>query len=177
MQTLIQFLGFTTLTSSAWNAVAYIAFIGIIIGVSSERYRNLLFTVGAFVLALYASIFLHNQLFATLQMVIVVSGFLQLLKFSDSRFSIGLLSLFTLASYLNLTLNGVVSEIWSFIGSLGLLGIAFGLVVLPKRFGFLIMTMGGIFLVIYAFTVSAWVFFFLNIFFAIVNIKTWHKNK
>lgn len=175
MQTLIQFLGFMTLTSSIWNIAAYIAFIGIIIGVSSERDRNLLFTVGAFVLALYASIFLNNQLFATLQIVVMISGFLQLFKFSK-RFSIGLLILFTAASYLNLALNGTISDIWSFIGSLGLLGIAFGLIILPKRFGFLVMALGGAFLTIYAFTVFAWVFFLLNIFFAIVNIKTWYKK-
>lgn len=159
-----------------WNIVAYLAFIGIIIGVFWEKYRNLLVTVGAFVLMLYAGIFLHNPLFATLQLVIVISGVLSLLK-SSKLFSICLLTLSTAVSYLYLVLNGAITNIWAFIGSLGLLCIAFGLVILPKPLGFLVMAAGGVFLTIYAFTVSAWVFVFLNLFFTIANIITWQKSK
>ena len=39
MQMLIQFLGFTTTFGIIWNILAYAAFIGIIIGVFSEKYR------------------------------------------------------------------------------------------------------------------------------------------
>ena len=176
MQTLIQFLGFTTLTSSLWNMAAYIAFIGIIIGVSWEKYRNLLVTIGAFVLVFYAGIFLHDPLFVISQCVIVFSGILQLTK-TSKRTATKSLILATLLSYAILLKNGAIADIWSFIGSLGLLGIAFGLIILPKRFGFLVMAVGGVFLTIYAYTVSAWVFFLLNIFFAIVNVKKWYKNK
>ncbi|KKS88385.1 hypothetical protein A2567_00230 [Candidatus Azambacteria bacterium RIFOXYD1_FULL_42_11] len=176
MQTIIQFLGFTTTTGIIWNSLAYIAFIGIIIGVSSEQYRNWLITIGALVLAFYASIFLHDPLFTILQSIVVFSGFSQLL-YRPKLYTTLALILATFLSYLFLILNGEIANIWSFIGSLGLLGIAFGLIILPKRFGFLVMAVGGVFLTIYAYTVSAWVFFFLNIFFAIVNVKKWYKNK
>jgi hypothetical protein len=39
------------------------------------------------------------------------------------------------------------------------------------------MAAGGILLIFYAFQVDAWVFFLLNIFFAIANIYTWWKVK
>lgn len=176
MQTLIQFLGFTTLASSIWNVVAYIAFIGIIIGVSLEKYRNWFITIGALVLVFYAGIFLHDPLFTILQSMIVFSGFLELTK-TPKRLATKSLILAVLLLYAILLKNGVIADMWSFIGSLGLLGIAFGLIILPKRFGFLVMAMGGAFLTIYAYTVSAWVFFLLNIFFARANVKKWYKNK
>ena len=162
-------------TGIIWNAAAYLAFVAIIIGVFSERYRNWFITVGAFVLMFYARFFLHNQLFASLQALIVISGCLQLLGV-PKRFSIGLLILLTAGSYLNLALNCAINNIWAFIGSLGLLGIAFGLIILPKRFGFRVMAIGGVFLIIYAHTVSAWGFFFFNIFFIFANIVSWQKN-
>ena len=105
-------------TGIIWNAAAYLAFVAIIIGVFSERYRNWFITVGAFVLMFYARFFLHNQLFASLQALIVISGCLQLLGV-PKRFSIGLLILLTAGSYLNLALNCAINNIWAFIGSLG----------------------------------------------------------
>lgn len=175
MQILLQFLGFTTTSGIIWNTLAYIAFVGIIIGVYWEKYRNSIITMGALILMFYASTFLNNRLFEVLQMLIVISGILQLISL-PKKFSIGILTLVTIAA-LNLLLGEIISNIWAFIGSLGLLGMAFGLIILPKRFGFLVMAMGGAFLTIYAFTVAAWVFFFLNAFFAVSNIVMWHKNK
>ena len=175
MQTLAEFFGFTNLAGSIWNSIAYLAFILIIIGVSSDRYRNVLITSGAAALALYAIIFLHNPLFAALQALITVSGSLQLAGISK-RTAMTVMMVLTAAAYLFLILGGSITNIWALLGSLGLLCIAFGLVVLPKRCGFLLMAAGGILLIIYAFTVTAWVFFFLNIFFTIANIRTWQKR-
>ena len=98
MQPLFEFFGFATLASSIWNAAAYIAFVGIIIGVSSERYRNILFTAGAGILALYAGIFLHNPLFAALQTLVVIAGLSQLAKVSEYSAMVTMISL-TVAAY------------------------------------------------------------------------------
>ena len=158
-----------------WNVVSYAAFIAIIIGVFSETYRNTLITLGAAVLAVYAGIFLKNPLFATLQALIVVSGFLQWAKLRRYYAMIAMAAL-TVVAYSFLYLSGAIADGYALVGSLGLLGIAFGLVTLPNRSGFLLMAFGGILLVIYAFHVGAWVFFFLNIFFTIANLHTWVKT-
>lgn len=176
MQTLIPFFVFTTLESSMWNAAAYVAFIGIIIGVYREKYRNWLITIGAAILALYAGIFLHDPLFTILQSIIVYSSASQLLRHSKRYTTISMIFA-TIISYALLFKNNEISNIWTFIGSLGLLGIAFGFVILPKRYGFLVMAIGGVFLTIYAYTVSAQVFILLNIFFTAANIQKWHENK
>ena len=174
MQTLIEILGFTTLENGIWNTVSYLAFTSIIIGVFWERGRNILITIGAGALALYAGIFLHNYLFTALQVLIIVSGVLQWLKVSQ-RPAMITVTFLTIATYVFLAFNGIISNTWAFTGSLGLLGIAFGLIILPKHYGFIIMAIGGVFLVLYAFNVQAWVFFLLNIFFAGANIYTWRK--
>ncbi len=176
MQFLVEFFGFTTPASSIWNVAAYAAFVGIIIGVSSERYRNILFTIGAGILALYAGIFLHNPLFTALQTLVVISGLLQLAKVSKRPTMVAMVT-FTIAAYILLVWSGAIVNAVSFVGSFGLLGIAFGLAVLPRHYGFLVMAVGGALLVVYAFTVAAWVFFFLNIFFAFENIRTWYKGR
>lgn len=175
MQALTEFFGFTTLASSIWNATAYIAFVGIIIGVSS-RYRNILITIGAGILAVYAGIFLHSPLFTALQALIVVAGFLQLAKVPE-RSAMVTMVLLTVAAYALLLFIGAIVNAISLVGSFGLLGIAFGLAVLPRHYGFLLMAIGGVLLFVYAFTVAIWVFFFLNIFFAFENIRTWYKGR
>ncbi len=174
MQILLEFLGFTSLTSSLWNAASYLAFIAIIIGVFWERYRNWLITIGAMALAIYAAAFLKNTLLTTLQIVITISGILQLCRVSRNsamRIMIGC----TVAAYFFLIFKNAIADAWSFVGSLGLLGIAFGLTILPKRYGFLVMAAGGLLLVAYSFIINAWVFFFLNIFFFVANLRTWNK--
>lgn len=175
MQTLIEFFGFTDFTNALWNTVGYLALIIIIIGVFSERYRNILITVGAGVLAYYAGIFLHNPMFATLQALIVFSGLLSITG-TPKRPAMFIMIALTAAAYLFLITDGAIVDAWTFMGSLGLLGIAFGLIILPKHYGFILMAVGGTLLVIYAFAVAAWVFFFLNIFFIIANIYTLQKQ-
>lgn len=168
------FLGFTTVAGTVWNAISYGAFIVIIVGVYSEKHRNKLITLGAAILALYAGIFLKNPLFTGLQTLIMISGILQLAKVSK-RISMTAMILLTAAAYAILYGGGAITDGWSLAGSFGFLGIAFGLATLPQRFGFIFMATGGILLVVYAFHVSVWVFFLLNIFFAIANIQEWQK--
>lgn len=175
MQTLLEFFGFTTLYGIAWNIIGYLAFIGIIIGVFSERYRNTLITLGAGALAIYSGIFLHNPLFTALQTLIVISGLLQWTKISK-QLTVAAMIILTVSAYLFLAWNGTIVDVWSLIGSFGLLGIAFGLITLPRRLGFIFMAIGGALLVVYGFVVEAWVFFFLNIFFVFANIRTWLKK-
>jgi len=155
-----------------WDAVSYLAFIAIIIGVFSERYRNVLITLGAAVLAMYAWFFLENLLFTILQLLIVVSGVMQLVRLSG-RIAVTSMVILTSVAYMHLYISGAITDVWALIGSFGLLGIALGLVILPKHYGFLFMAAGGMLLILYAFDVEAWVFFFLNIFFVVANLRTW----
>lgn len=174
MEVLAEFLGFTSLNSGLWNAASYLAFIAIIIGVFWEKYRNWLITGGAIVLAIYAAAFLKSTLLTTLQIVIIISGILQLLRISKNLMTPAMIGV-TIAAYYHLVSKNAIADIWSFIGSLGLLGTAFGLTILPKRCGFLVMAAGGTLLIVYSFVIGAWVFFFLNIFFFIANLHTWRR--
>lgn len=175
MRILSEILGFTTLASIIWNAAAYFALVIIIIGVYKERCRNILFTVGAGILALYAGLFLHNQLFATLQILIVISGIFSIAKLFKRSAMLTMIIL-TIAAYVFLASSGAIASGWALIGSFGLLGIAFGLMILPKDYGFLLMSIGGILLIIYAFTAEAWIFLILNVFFTITNLSRFEKT-
>ncbi|OGZ12431.1 MAG: hypothetical protein A2942_02335 [Candidatus Lloydbacteria bacterium RIFCSPLOWO2_01_FULL_50_20] len=86
-----------------------------------------------------------------------------------------LMSLTTLAYFL-LAMNGAIADEWSLMGSFGFLGIAFGLAALPKKFGFLLLAIGGALLTIYAFHVSAWVFFTLNLIYFVESMRSWFKK-
>lgn len=170
MEALFTVLGFTTLESTLWNLAAYVAFVGIIVGVLYEPLRNHLITAGAAILAAYSALFLHNPMFAALQTIIAVSGAMQLWRVPSWHATNTILTLtviavsvlvFGCASHGNQTMLGVI----------GLVGIAFGLVLAPRRSGFGLMAAGGVLLVAYAWIVGAWVFFWLNIFFALANVK------
>ena len=159
-----------------WNLVGYGAFVLIIVGVLWEKYRNILLTVGAATLALYAALFLENELFTVLQMMIVTSGLLQLLQ-CPRKTSAFVISIFAVVACVMLLVHGAIASAYDILGGLGLMGIAFGVAFLPARNAFVLMTGGGVLMVVYAFSASAWVFFFLNIFFAIANIKTLYSTK
>ena len=76
-----------------------------------------------------------------------------------------------------LVFGGNIADTWSAVGAFGLLGIVYGMLCLPNSAGFILMAGGGVLLVVYGFVVEAWVFFLLNIFFAVSNIVMWHKSK
>lgn len=176
MEGFLALLGFPTIVDSLWNIVSYTAFVAIIAGVFSERYRNRLITFGAAVLAVYAGVFLKNPLFATLQTLICVSGLMQMVQLRR-RAAMTAMMVLTSIAYIFLYASGALADTWAVSGSFGLLGIAFGLITLPHRSGFILMALGGVSLITYAFHVGAWVFFLLNIFFAVANIHTWRKNR
>ena len=175
MQALLELMGFTTATGVAWNLAAYVAFIVIIIGISSDRHRNTLTAIGAIVLGVYAWIFLHNPLFAALQALVVISICFQWAKLSPRNTVVTFLSLTALAYFL-LAKNGAIADAWSLAGSFGLLGIAIGLIILPKKPGFLILAAGGVLLVVYGYHASAWVFFLLNAVYFVESMRNWLKK-
>ena len=170
MMSVSAMLGFTTLQSTLWNLAAYAAFVGIIVGVLYERARNILLTVGGGMLACYSAFFLKNTLFPPLQIIVTVSGALQLYRV-DRRKTIVTMSALTFATLVVLTFIGALQNAILVVGIGGLLGIALGIMLLPRRSAFALMTTGGILLVAYAWSSGAWVFFWLNIFFALANIK------
>lgn len=170
MTELLSALGFTTLESIIWNLAAYAAFVVIIVGVLHERLRNILLTVGGAVLALYSGVFLKDALFATLQTLLTISGVMQLAHIKRGTSIATMLALTTVALVL-LVLIEVLQNENAFAGVGGLLGITFGIVLLPRPSAFALMTLGGILLIVYAWTAGLWVFFFLNIFFVLANTK------
>lgn len=167
-------LGFTSVSSTLWNLLAYAAFVLIIVGVASERFRNAFTASGALALAAYANFFLHNDVFAILQTLVFLSVVFQMTGLPRESLFVSMLAL-TVGAYVYLLTSGTIHDVWAFIGSLGLLGIMIGLMALPKRSAFLIMAGGGALLVLYAYTAGAWVFFFLNIVYVCVNMMTWGK--
>lgn len=164
-------LGFTTWESGLWNGAAYITILIIIRAVYLERWINQVVFVGGIFLGIYAWFFLHDPLFTTLQGVIAFSALLQLLSVSK-HLSIGLLTIITGTAYAILLSQGVISDQVSVLGSIGLLGIAFGLIFIPSRLGFAILATGSVLLSAYSWFTEAWAFLFLNVFFAIVNIRS-----
>ncbi len=171
MSGLLTVLGFTTLESTLWNLASYIAFIGIIVGVLYERWRNILLTVGGATLACYSEFFFKDIVFTALQALLTVSGVMQLARVKH-RVSIATMLALTVVVLSLLLLGGALQSMNTVVGVGGLLGITFGIVLLPRRNAFVLMTLGGVLLIAYAWVVGAWVFFWLNIFFALANMKS-----
>ena len=125
------------------------------------------FVWGPLALFLYALFYLNNAILTGLQLVVTVSGALNLLNIKKrSPYLVGIL---TVVVYLVLIIMGQLSNVWFWLGSLGLLGIALGLTQLPKRKGVMVMLIGGILIVVYALALAIWVFFVLNMVFATAN--------
>lgn len=171
-----EFFGFATIESTLWNLAAYVALAAIIIGVFHNRLRNFLFLFGAGMLAAYASLFLDNKIFAILQVLVMASAILQIKSVSKRR-AIVIMSVLAAVVYLFLLWSDAIENTWALIGSIGLLGLAFGLMTLPKRSGFILMATAGILLALYAFEANARVFFLLNIFFTAANLYSWKRQE
>lgn len=176
MEALLAMFGFTTPVSTLWNLAAYGGFICIIVGVLYERMRNILIVFGSAVLAFYSALFLKDAVFAALQTLIAVSGVMQIFHCKRKTSTMTMVVLTVVALSL-LIFGGALQSIATIVGVLGLLGIAFGIVFLPRRSAFVLMTIGGILLTAYAWTFGAWVFFWLNIFFALANIKEFRSAR
>lgn len=168
MTEILKFLGLTGLVSTLWNLLAYFGMIAITIAVVNKKLRNHFFVWGPLVLFLYAWLFLHNPLLTGLQLIVTVSGILNLLNIKKS--SLLVVSGLTLVVYILLLVTGSISGLWYWIGSFGLLGMGLGLTQLPKKRGFVIMTIGAVLIVIYSGALSIWIWFVLNIVFFIANL-------
>jgi len=168
MEKLLSLLGFTDLFSTAWNLFAYIGMTAITIAVISVRWRNQFFFWGPLMLMLYALFYLNDPILVGLQIIVTVSGFLNLADVKK-RAPQAVITL-TIVVYAGLLVTGQISGIWQWVGSFGLLGIALGLTQLPHRQGFAIMSIGGLLVVIYALALQIWVFLVLNAIFFVANV-------
>jgi len=178
VETVFSVLGFTTLEGVIWNSVAYAAVLAIIAALFLEKYDTLRYTIFAIsgvVLVAYSHFSLHDVLFTILQTVITISALFQLLKFKpwSARVSLGLL---TFIAIILLVFNGNLNSTLSAVGAVGFIGIAAGVVLLPLRAAFIVMAVGGAFLIGYAWETAAWVFFILNIVFVIANLIQWGRS-
>jgi hypothetical protein len=177
---LIEILGFTSMFGIFWNLLAYIAMVLIIIAVLSEKYREGLFFWGPLILFLYALIYLQDPILTGLQLIISVSGVLNISYIKERLPKVTtfvVIIILTVIVFAVLLITGRFSNFWFWIGSFGLLGIALGLPQLPNKRGFAIMALGGLLIVIYAFALQIWVFFVLNIIFFIVNFREFLKKE
>jgi hypothetical protein len=165
MNEILNFLGFTGLTSALWNLLAYVGVGMIIAAVISRRLQNHFFVWGPLALLLYAWFFLHNPLLIGLQLVVTVSGVLNLLKIKKS--ALWIVGILAGGTYVQLLTTNSISGIWNWIGSFGLLAIGMGLTQLPKKIGFVIMSIGGVLIVLYSgpWALKIWIWFVLNIIF------------
>jgi len=181
MEQIFNLLGFTDVVSTLWNILAYAGMILITVAVVSTRWRNQFFVWGPIILLLYAWFYLHNPILAGLQLVVTVSGILNLLN-AEKRVSFFVFApavIITLAVivFAALLTTGQISGLWPWFGALGLLGIALGLTQLPHKRGFGIMALGGLLIVVYAFALQIWVFFVLNMIFFVANLVELKKKR
>ncbi len=167
---MFELLGFTGLTSTFWNLLAYLGMIVIIVAVISKKYRNHFFVWGPLALMFYAWFFLHNPLLYCLQFIIASSGALNLLRIKKGDSALLMVGILTGIAYILLLITGSINGIWYWIGSFGLLGIGLGLTQLPKKRSFVIMAIGGALIIIYSGALAIWIWFILNIAFFIANI-------
>lgn len=180
MNGVLNFLGFTGLSGTFWNILAYLGMFAIIVAVVSknEKWQNHFFFWGPLALFLYAAFFLHNPLLAGLQFIIAASGLLNLLEIK--KYALLRMGVLTVIIYSILLISGSISGIWCWIGSFGLLGIGLGLTQLPKKRSFAIMAVGGALIVVYSGALQIWVWFVLNIIFFALNLieaMSWERKK
>lgn len=175
---LTKLLGFTTIWSAVWNIIAY-ATSAVVIGAIrlDDKLRNIVMTTCAPILALYAGIFLGNPIFTCLQILIGISGIVTWAKMPPPLPKIITLT-FAAGTYVILFKFGAIrfnikslEDFLIFVGPLGLVCIAFALTTFPKNLGFLLFAIGGVFLFGYAVAAKAWVFFVLNVIFALISMR------
>lgn len=175
---LAKLLGFTDIWSTIWNIIAYATAIAVVRAIRlDDQLRNVVMTVCAPILALYAGVFLGNPVFMSLQILIGISGTLVWAKMPPPLPKL-LTLLFTAGAYALLFKLGAVKfsiksldDFLIFAGPLGLVCIALALATFPKNSGFLLFAVGGAFLTGYALASKAWVFFILNIIFSLVSAR------
>ncbi|MBI2624870.1 MAG: hypothetical protein HYW70_00830 [Candidatus Nealsonbacteria bacterium] len=169
MKEIIDILWFTDPAAIVWNVFAYLGMVLIITGIVSSRFRNRFFFLGPFILFLYALLYLKDPILTGLQLLISLSGGLNLFNVRKKLF-LPVLHVSTVAVYGILLFAGQISGAWQLIGSLGLLGIAFSYTQLPNKRGFLFMGFSGLLIVAYSFVSQVWIWFVLNIVFFFTSI-------
>lgn len=179
MNEILNFLGFNGWENTCCNLLAYIGMIMIIMAVINKKLQDAFFFWGPMLLLTYALYYLHNPLLIGLQLIITVSGALNYLKIKKGApWIVGIL---TAAVYVYLLSTGSISGIWYWIGSFGLVALGMGLTQLPKKRSFVIMTIGGILIVLYSgpWALKIWIWFILNLVFFGANVLTllrWKKE-
>jgi len=173
MEQILNILGFTDLINTVWSLLGYVGMMLITIAVISSKWQKPFFFWGPLILLIYA-VHLNDSILMGLQTIITTSGLLNLVDIKKRSTQIVLA--LTVAVYAILLVTGKIYGI-HWIGSFGLLGIALGMVQLPFKRGFAIMSMGGLLVVVYAFVSQTWVFFILNIVFFIANILSIKNHK
>jgi len=164
-------LGITTLADWIWNVIAWTASLSVIVVAAwFKEYFNQVVTVAGSALGLYAAFFLHDPLFTTIQIIVATTAIMLWINAARSATTKTLIAL-TAAAYTLLWAMDLISNTTAFVGSLGLVALAAGLIFLPSFIGWAIMTGACVILSYYSFEVSAWVFLFLNVALGIVNIR------
>lgn len=168
MEELLDFLGFSNPVGVVWNLAAYLGMIIITVAVCFDKYRNQFFVWGPLILLLYAWLYLGDPILTGLQLIVTISGALNLIGVKKEAPCV--IVFLTIVIYIFLLITGQFSNLWFWLGSFGLLGIAVGLIQLPHKRGFSVMALGGLLIAIYAFALQIWVFFVLNTVFFTANI-------
>ncbi len=174
MEQILKLLGFTDLISVLWNLSAYFGMTLIILAVISDKWRNQFLVWAPLILLPYAWFYLGNHILASLQIVVAVSAILNLVNVK--KIAPFIVFVLTIIVYTVLLIAKHISGVWLWIGSFGFLGIALGLTQLPHKKGFIIMSLGALLIVVYAFALQIWVFFVLNLIFFVVNLLKLRKK-
>lgn len=174
IEAMIEVFGFTTVENTIWKSISYVGFVVILVGIIYERYQKPLFFWGPLLLAVYAGFFLHDPLIAVCQALITLAGFMRLVNITQRTLVVTMVSTSIVATSILAGL-GSISTVTDVLGLIGLLGIVAGFVLLPRACAFLAMFFAAMFLVVYAYNVGAWVFFWLNIAFVFANVHTYRK--
>lgn len=169
-------LGFSTLASGLWNMFAYIAFGAIIYAFQTSRAINPIVFIAGTVLGIYAYAYLGNPLFMILQAIIAGSALLSIMRVGR-MILIGILVSATVTAIVWLFGNGYLASAIDVVGAVGLTGIAFGLILLPAALGSLVLAGSGVLLIWFSLASKVWVFFALNIYFAVANGNNWWKTR
>jgi len=167
---MFEILGFTTIEGTIWNSVAYVSLIAIMFGVAYERFRAQIFVFAPLSLLFYSGFFLGDPLFTVGQSLITTSGVLGLCRVRPFAGMVTMVCLLAIAS-VSLLLMGVFESTMAILGFYGLMGIVFGILLIPAPKAFLLLSVGTMLLITYAFSVGAWVFFTINFVMLIVNMR------
>lgn len=168
MEQIINLLGFTNTAGILWSLLAYLGMILIITAVVFPKWRNQFFVWGPLILLLYAWFYLHDPILTGLQFIITTSGLLNFLNIKKPAALI--IIILAVIVFTILLSGGKLVSLPSWLGALGLLGIALGLTRLPRKEGFIFMAAGALLVVFYAFILQIWVFFILNLIFFAANV-------